>query len=160
MLIPSVRVVLGKQEASVRFILLLAGLFLLGGCTRGYKTVIGGDTYAAVPMDKTATLLAFPEEGSYKVIGIVTAKGAPLASDTSVYRKLQKGAADLGADAVVVGEAARVYRGTIPGEAYTHGNVNLNSGNYSATTSYSPPTPMYGLDVRGIAIKYQKGGSQ
>jgi hypothetical protein len=133
------------------------------GCTNGYKTVIGGQSYAPVPMQHTAILLSFPEEGTYKVIGTVSSRGAPLAGDDAVYRKLQKASADLGADAVVVGSAAMAYRCSLPGHAYTSGDVNVYSnggryysGSYSGTTTYTPPMPMYGLDVTGVAIRYTK----
>jgi hypothetical protein len=144
------------------FWLIFTAAILLCGCTRGYKTVIGGESYAPVPIEKVAVLLQFPaDETTYKVIGIVSSHGAALASDDAVYRKLQKSSADLGADAVVVGEAARNYRGTI-GNASSNGTVygqaNSNgsySGTYSGNTSYSS-VPLYGLDVGGVAIKYVK----
>ncbi len=133
---------------------------LLSGCTGGYKTVVGSQTYAPVPLAHVSILVAFPDEGTYRVIGLVTAKGAALASNDAVYRKFRKSGADLGADAVVVGQAAMAYRGTLPGRAYSSGDVNLSqngsgySGYYSGSTSYTPPTPLYGLDVNGVAIKY------
>ena len=137
----------------------------LVACTFGDKVAVGTDHYAPVPQQKVTVLLAFPDDPStYKTIGMVSAHGAALASDQAVYGKLQKSAADLGADAVVVGQAARNYRGSLPGQATTTGNVNLYSngsgnyysGNYSGNTTYTPPTPMYGLDVDGVAIKYLK----
>lgn len=136
----------------------------LAACTYGDKVVVGTDHYAPVPQQKVAILLAFPDDPStYKTIGIVSAHGAALASDQAVYGKLQKSAADLGADAVIVGEAARNYRGSLPGQASSSGTVNYYnnggnnySGNYSGNTYYTPPTPLYGLDVNGVAIKYVK----
>ena len=147
----------------INLLLSLVAAANLAACTYGDKVIVGTDHYAPVPQQKVAVLLAFPDDPStYKTIGIVSAHGAALASDQAVYGKLQKSAADLGADAVVVGEAARNYRGSLPGEATTSGNVNLYSngssgyysGNYSGTTSYTPPMPLYGLDVNGVAIKY------
>ncbi len=144
----------------MKWTLVLLSAILLFGCTRGYKTVIGGQIYAPVPQEHVTLLLQFPDEGTYKVIGIVTAKGAALASDNAVHRKFQKAAADLGADAVVIGQEAMAYRWTAPGYGYTTGGVNIYRngsqyyGDYSGTTTYSPPTPIYGLDVKGVAIRY------
>jgi len=144
--------------------LLLLSALILVGCTAGYKTPIGDRTYAPVPEQTVAILLQFPPDGTYDVIGILTAKGAPLAGSDSVYRKFRKSGADLGADGVVVGRAAMAYRGTLSGEAYTTGGVDVYnngggyySGYYSGTTTYTPPQPMYGLDVNGVAIKYRHG---
>lgn len=146
--------------------LLVLSVFLTS-CTSGYKTVVGNETYAAVPEKSVAVLLAFPPEGTYKPIGVVHSRGAALASDDAVYRKFRKAAADMGADAVIVGQEATNFRGFLPGHANTTGSVdiyrngssNYYSGDYSGTTTYTPPTPMYGLDVRGIAIRYTQRAS-
>jgi hypothetical protein len=129
---------------------------LLCGCTRGYKTVIGSETYAAVPPQHVAILIAFPSR-AYTVIGLVHSHGAALASDDAVYRKFQKSAADMGADAVVVGNAAMNYRGTI-NQGSTSGSVygtGYNSASYSGSYS-GVSVPLYGLDVTGVAIRYGK----
>jgi len=134
---------------------------ILAGCTGGYKTVIGGQTYDPVPLAHCEVLLHVPPVGTFVEIGLVTAKGAAAASDTAVYRKLQKTAADMGADAVIVGSAAQAYRGTTSGYAITTGGVAMHStgngnysGGYAGNTTYIPPEPLYGLDVSGIAIKF------
>ncbi len=147
----------------MRSLALVCAVLFLAGCTGGYKTVIGDKTYAPEPLAHVAILLQFPDDqDSYRVIGIVTAKGAAMASQDSVYRKFRKAGADLGADAVIVGQAAMEYRGTLPGQAYSSGSVNLYqngsgySGGYSGTTSYRPPMPLYGLSVNGVAIRYTR----
>jgi hypothetical protein len=157
-----------RNGVAARKINLLLSLFAVANlvaCTYGDKVAVGRDHYAPVPQQKVIVLLAFPDDPStYKTIGMVSAHGAALASDQAVYGKLQKSAADLGADAVVVGAAARNYRCSLPGQASTTGNVNLYSngsggyysGSYSGNTYYTPPTPLYGLDVNGVAIKYLK----
>jgi hypothetical protein len=152
---------------SVNKIFLLLTLVIMAnliGCTFGDKVAVGSEHYAPVPQQKVTILLQFPDDPStYKTIGMVSAHGDPIAGDQAVYGKLQKSAADLGADAVVVGAAARNYRGSLPGRASTSGTVdmynnggNYYSGNYSGNTYYTPPTPMYGLDINGVAIKYVK----
>jgi hypothetical protein len=141
----------------MRIATLLALIIVLTGCTRGYKTVIGGETYAAVPMKHVVILTAFPDEGTYKVIVLVHSHGAAMASDDAVYRKFQKAAADMGADAVVVGSAAMNYRGTIE-QGSTSGSIYAtgpNSANYSGSYS-GASVPLYGLDVTGVAIRYTK----
>ncbi len=165
--------------------LALLGLSLLAlvGCTYGSKVKIGGDSYAPVTQDKVQILLTAPTQPSH-VIGMVTARGAKLASTEQVYAKLQKSAADLGADAVIVTEEAIKTYFTIPGHTDTHtttsvtgtadttgtatvyGNGNGATVNGQSTTNYTgqaqtnsqttytPPEDITGLEVRGLAIKF------
>ena len=104
--------------------------FLIAGCTSGYKAPGGATPLAPVPRQKVAILQSFPDSSTYKVIGNVAAGGAALATKESVYAKLQKCAADLGADAVIVSSASR--------EHY-------------ADTDFGP---LYGWKMTGMAIKY------
>lgn len=155
----------------MKFFASLVAVTILAGCTYGTKIKVGGQSYAPVPISHVQVLTG-PPPTPFTVIGIVSAKGAHLASDSSVYRKLQKAAADLGADAVIVGSEAVVPYGTIPGSSYTYGNesatVNAyasgvgNSvygngygyGTFNSTTTYTPPVTLTGLVVKGTAIKF------
>lgn len=73
------------------------------GCTTyGYKTRSGPTSYPPVPF-QNVEILDQPPVREYKVIGMVSVLGGAhfVTSDTDVYRKLQKSAASLGADAVI-----------------------------------------------------------
>ena len=144
-------------------------LTALTGCsTWGYKSRIGDKVYPPVPYQHVQVLSYFPSQ-PYEQIGICSVSGGAFASGVDMYRKLQKSAALLGADAVVVtGEG--VSHATLPGHAfstgsaYTTGAANYNPYTYTAngyanTTGYSSTTFMpattYDLpNNRGIAIKY------
>lgn len=149
---------------------LIVGLTLfLCGCTRGYKIPIGDQTYAAVPEQAVAILLVPPKnESSFKIIGLVKAKGAHFAADDAVYSKLRKAAADLGADAVIVNKEYAETRFVQPatvtavGNSSTSGNIDYYNGNYNENTTsvagatYTPAQDIKGLTVTGVAIKYIK----
>ena len=105
---------------------------ILSGCVYGSGVPIGSDHYTPTSSQKVIILTESPDPSTYKVVGTVRASGAPAASKESVYSKLQKYAADLGSDAVIVTEASRGHR---------------------ANTDFGP---MYGWDVAGMAIKYIK----
>lgn len=147
----------------MRYVLAVACL-ALAGCTYGSGVALNGEHYRPVPEEHVAVLLEAPKM-PYKVIGIVKAKGAHLASDASVYRKLQAAAAELGADAVIVESAAEKPRWLLPGQSYTNGTSNLNStligdtaygtGTYNETTTYMPSQMIAGLTVEAQAIRYQ-----
>src|ERR1700729_4065998 len=106
----------------------LMSCLALVGCTYGGSVKTGDVTYAAVPQEHVTILFKAPDR-PYKEIGMVSARGAHLASDARVYAKLQKAAADIGADAVIVTSAEDkvnyIAPGTVSssGTAYTTGSV-------------------------------------
>lgn len=103
-----------------------------------------GNRYAAVNPQSVEILFQAPS-WRYEQIGIVTCLGAQAASDASVYRELQRQAAGLGADAVLV----------ISSQPATQGGFAA----YNALTGYgfaSGPS-VIGLKLSGIALKRIKG---
>lgn len=79
----------------------------------------------------------------HEVIGVVSVLGAQMASDVHMLRKLQKAAADLGADAVVVQREDAMRRGFIAGGGSPEGWGML--GSYDEFPKN-----------RGMAIKYTR----
>jgi hypothetical protein len=74
----------------------------LSSCSEGgYKTTTGSYHYSAVPAQNVDILFTSPNR-PYKQIGIVSALGMNWSSDVAMDKKLQKCAADLGADAVIL----------------------------------------------------------
>jgi hypothetical protein len=76
-------------------------------------------------------LFAEPHE-AYEQIGVVTATGGSVATETQMYRKLQAEAAKVGADAVIVGAKDTSYWSgkNISGSAikFTHVNSAKDGG--------------------------------
>lgn len=155
------------QEIMKRLIFIPFIIFI-SGCTFGNKTRIGDTIYPAVQKEHVEVLFQ-PPTRPYKEIGMVSALGAQLASDTQVYSKLQSAAAELGADAVIIkSQGLKTYL-SMPGHVDTFGNANTDAnvqyngfGNYSGqantqyyqSTTVSPARDYKGLNVNGIAIKY------
>jgi hypothetical protein len=140
----------------MKTILCLIAALSLAACTYGSKVALNGESYAAVPVNHVAVLME-PPHRPYKVIGMVSAKGAHLASDGAVYAKLKQAGADLGADAIIVQSEKQEPRWYVPPTADTEGSA-VTSGNYasySGTTTYDPGGVITGLTVRAEAIKYQ-----
>jgi hypothetical protein len=131
-------------------------VLLMSGCTYGSKVALNGESYPSVPVEHVAVLLV-PPDRPYKVIGIVSSKGAHLASDQAVYAKLKQAGADLGADAIIVQSERQEPRWYVPPTADTSGTAisNGNYTTYNATTSYDAGGVITGLTVRAQAIKYQ-----
>ncbi len=105
---------------------------VLAGCVTGSVVAIGTEHFSPTASANVTILEASPDPSTYKVIGTVSASGAPAAAKGSVVGKVQEYAAGLGADAVIISAASRVFR------------VNSDFG------------PMYGWDVSGVAIKFIK----
>lgn len=156
---------------NIRFSIVALSCISLFGCTYGTKIRLSGAHYPPVPLEQVQILLAPPNRPS-TTIGIVRARGAQLASAESVYRKLQKAAADLGADAVLVNSESVEPYATLPGHSYTSGTEYVSghatargygdtvyasgsaTGNYNETTTYVPPMTFSGTVVKGVAIKF------
>lgn len=152
------------------FFLIFLLIPLCGCSTWGYQSRIGDEIYPPVPYQHVQVLYNFPNH-PFKQIGFCSVLGGSIATDVDMYRKLQKVAAKLGADAVVVtGES--VSQATLPGYAYTSGqaygrstaayNPYMNTaygtayGTSSSTTTFMSPTVVSLPKNRGIAIKYVK----
>jgi hypothetical protein len=136
--------------------------------TWGYKSRIGDKVYPPVPYQHVQVLTAFPSQ-TYEQVGICSVSGGIFASGVDMYRKLQKSAALLGADAVVI-TGEDVSHATLPGHAYSTGSAYTTGSAYYnpyantasgyatttgyASTTYMPPTSVDLPNNRGIAIKY------
>jgi hypothetical protein len=151
---------------------ILAAILPLAGCgSYGSKTRLTDTVYAPVPAAIVKVLFEKPDR-PYEVIGVVSADGGTWTTPGQLYKKLQKCAADLGADAVLItGEGSYgtyVVPGvsTTTGSATTYGNATAiqngnsvdaygNAATYGSATTTSTPT--YGADLprdKGLAIKY------
>ncbi len=84
-------------------LLLAAGLatLALSACTTGSATRTSGVIYQ--PTNATAVQILFEKPSRpYEVIGQVGSRAASLASDDAIYRAMQKEAAEIGANAILV----------------------------------------------------------
>jgi hypothetical protein len=91
-----------KPAAILVFAMLAAAL--VSGCTTwGSKTPMGPNRYAPTSFQQVRILWNEPTE-PYEEVGLVSVLGgaAFITQETDMLRKLQKSAADLGADAVIV----------------------------------------------------------
>jgi hypothetical protein len=122
----------------------------------------GPDRYPPVPAERVDVLSSAPSR-PFKQIGVVSAMGGAFSSDVAMDRKLEKAAADLGADAVViVGQCQGIMTApgvqTTIGSAYTTGTIRANSFNAQTTgtaTTVGMPAMTFGYPKsQGIAIKY------
>lgn len=78
------------------------------GCTMG--RFVGTTNRVYPPTDPATVQILFSEpQRPHEQIGIVTATGGSAATETQVYRKLQAKAAEVGADAVVIGAKDTSY---------------------------------------------------
>jgi hypothetical protein len=116
---------------------------LLFGCVQSGSVPMGNRYTAVAPV--TVQILFQPPSWRYEQIGIVTCLGAQAASDASVYRELQRQAAVLGADAVLV----------ISSQPATQGGF----ASYNAWSGYgfAAGPSVIGLKLSGIALKRIKG---
>lgn len=81
---------------------------ILSACTTGGGTRTSRRLYQPTQAANVEILFREPVQ-SYTVIGPVSSFGAPLAAENAVYRAVQKEAAELGADAVLI-EGAGITR--------------------------------------------------
>jgi hypothetical protein len=129
--------------AQVRIALIIICFSLLFGCVQS-GSVPMGNRYAAVN-PQSVQILFQPPPWRYEQIGIVTCLGAQAASDASVYRELQRQAAGLAADAVLVISSQPAIQGGF--------------ATYDAWTGYgfAAGPSVIGLKLSGIALKRIKG---
>ncbi len=80
--------------------------FLGSGCasslnTWGTTVPMGPKKYQSVPVENVMILFAAPNR-EYDQIGLVSSIGGMFASDGDMFKKMQKEAAQIGADAIIV----------------------------------------------------------
>jgi hypothetical protein len=73
----------------------------LSSCTNGGKLLTGTQRYAAT-QEQTVEILFETPARPHVTVGIATVMGGTMATETQMYRKLRKAAADMGANAVIV----------------------------------------------------------
>jgi hypothetical protein len=123
-----------SKPAFLRLALVAAACLFSGCAEAGYKMSTGETRYAPVPAQHVEILFS-PPNRPFKQIGIVSALGMNWSSDVAMDKKLQKSAADLGADAVILNGSAQT------------GPSAFGGYGYFTAASYSK--------AQGIAIKYQ-----
>lgn len=157
-----------KQQLSL-FLLSAATVALFSGCsTWGFSSRMGDSVYPPVRYEHVQVLTYWPQR-QFEQIGICSVSGGAFATGVDMYRKLQKSAAKLGADAVVItGEGSSQV--TLPGHATTTsqaaavGAATYNPASRTAVgaaygvgqsqTTYMPPSTFDLPNNRGIAIKF------
>lgn len=146
--------------------------FSFAGCgtlsTWGYKTRMGDRVYPPVPYQHVQVFFGWPQR-PFEQIGICSVLGGAFATDVDMYQKLQKSAALMGADGVVVtGEGHNTammpgYSNTTS-SGYAVGAATYNPINRTAyaaaaevgqsNTTYMPATSIALPTNKGIAIKF------
>jgi hypothetical protein len=111
----------------MKLIPVLLSVLLVGCTTWGYKTQTGGGAFPPTDYRMVQVLFDAPDPEKYQQIGFVSVLGGAsfITPDTDMLRKLQKSAADLGADAVIL---RREDRTTGYGNAWSGYQYNQNSG--------------------------------
>lgn len=122
----------------------MAALFSNAACTSinawGSKVPMGGAKFAPVPPERVMILFE-PPSRPHDQIGIVSSIGGIYASDGDMFKTMQKEAAELGADAIVV-------RNETSGSIQSNGGVTVIQSQ-SIGTAYNFPK------TSAIAIKYK-----
>jgi hypothetical protein len=101
---------------------------LLAACTTwGYKTRTGASDFPPTDHRMIQVLFEPPDPATYTQVGFASVLGGAsfITPDTDMLRKLQKSAADLGADAVIL---RREDRTAGYGQAFAAYQYNQNSG--------------------------------
>jgi hypothetical protein len=124
---------------------ILATAAMLAGCasmnTWGTKVPMGEVKYSSVPTEHVMILFEPPKK-DYLEIGLVSALGGVFSSDGDMFRTMQKKAAELGADAIVVRQ----------------GNNSTIKGSDGATVVQTQTVVKTGWDyprTSALAIKYK-----
>jgi hypothetical protein len=117
-----------------RYGFILCALALVA-CAQGGRVAMG-NRYAPVAVEKVQILFQPPPWQSEQ-IGIVTSLGAQVASDATVYEELQRQAAALGADAVLVTSSGmRQLPGGAFYNAYGSGSIYGNNRFINGAAKY------------------------
>jgi len=93
-----------KNRISGMLLVLVVSACLASCTTWGYKTSTGAKKYPPTRFEMVQVLFESPAPESYEQIGFCSVLGGAsfITPDTDMLRKLQKSAADLGADAVIL----------------------------------------------------------
>ncbi len=143
----------------MRYVIAILVLICAAGCVK--RDSIRFVTLPPKPIEQVA-LLPGPPEKPFKVVGHVFVKGAPAASWQSVAEGARAEAAEMGADAVFIGNAAEYQAGTIimPHSSTTTTTGSFSGGPFNATSNtFMGPTTAMGIEKKrftGIAIMYQQ----
>ena len=149
-------------------VFLVFALLVAGCSTWGFKSRIGDKIYPPVQYQRVQILYAWPSQ-PFEQIGICSVSGGAFASGVDMWRKLQKSAAQLGADAVVItGEGHS--QATMPGYSTTTGQASaVGAAAYNpytgtavgagyavgqSQTTYMPPMSFNLPNNQGFAIKF------
>ena len=141
----------------MRLLLVLSMVLALVGCVK--KDSIRFANLPAKPVEQVE-LLSAPPSKPFKIIGHVMIKGAMAASWQRVANGAREEAADMGADAVFIGNAEEYQAGTYISPAgsttTTNGTFTNQSFNATGNTSIGPTTAIAIQKKRltGIAIVY------
>jgi hypothetical protein len=128
--------------------LVILPLILLQACTTGSATRTSGNVYAPTRSESVQILFEKPTR-PYEIIGQVGSKANMWASDDSVYRAMQKEAAEIGAHAILV-QGTGIEHEHSWGDSYQRSKAlalrwrdgNPGGSPYSVTpTSVEPTTP-------------------
>lgn len=133
------------MKFKIQFILMVMPILFVGCGTVGGGTRTTSTIYQPTNAASIQILFEKPSR-PYEIIGQVRGQGGALASDEAIYRAMQKEAAELGADAVLVPVGVDLIdnygskRANALALRYTDGRGSGHS--YSVTpTSVNPTTP-------------------
>lgn len=146
------------MTARTAFLFLTAtiALPLLAGCTTwGSKMPTGPNRYAPTSFQQVRILWEPPQE-PYEEIGMVSVLGgaAFITQETDMLRKLQKSAADLGADAVIVMREGATRASMVAGGGGASGVANAYGASYGSGWGMGGASHDYPRNL-GRAIKYR-----
>ena len=136
-------------QTVLKCLLLSMPAIVVAGCTTwGSKTPMGPNSYAPTNFQQVRILWNEPTE-PYEEIGLVSVLGgaAFITQETDMLRKLQKSAADLGADGVII-----VREGATR-------NVSAGGGGNSSGWGFGASSLEYPRNL-GRAIKYRNPALQ
>jgi len=142
----------------MRYALAILVLVFAVGCVK--RDSIRYVTLPAKPIEQVE-LLPGPPNKSFKVVGHVFVKGAPASSWQAVAEGARAEAAEMGADAVFMGNAGEYQAGTVimPGSSTTTTTGTISGSSINSTSnSFAGPTTAIGIQKKqftGIAIVYQ-----
>lgn len=121
------------------------------------KVRLTKEKYPAVHREDVAILTHAPKR-HYQEIGLVSSKGfGNWSSEEDVICDLQKYAAELGADAVIITESGRQTSGVYNTPSNTTGTFQSDgsgNGRYQSQTVHGPGVLIQPAVAKGIAIKY------
>ena len=113
-----------------RLLILSLAIASVGCTTWGYKTPTGAVQYPRTDYRMVQVLFESPDPATYDQIGFCSVLGgaAFITPDTDMLRKLQKAAADLGADAVILRKETTSFGASGSAAAFGAHDYPQNSG--------------------------------